>query len=324
VTGSTTAAQAPPAPQSRRIEIGLLAVLGADVSFSISSTLVKWADTPGAVIAFWRMVGAVIVWWAVIGVRRVTTGTPPPSATTWRSVLPAGLFFGVNISLFFTAITKTSIAHAEFITSLAPFALVPVGALLFGEQPRWRALRWGAVSLVGIAIVLAFGPANGDASVGGDALVVVVVGTWVGYMITGRRARASVDVVDFMATMMPIGLLTAVPMALLLAADDIFPLSAKAWAASAMLTVLTGVVAHGLIAFAQREVDVGTISVIQVSQPALAVGWAMLLLREDVRAAQVPGMALVLLGLLAFTLASRRPADRVAGNDTGELAGPAG
>ena len=32
-----------------------------------------------------------------------------------------------------------------------------LGALLFGEHPNWRALRWGIVSIVGVALVLFFG-----------------------------------------------------------------------------------------------------------------------------------------------------------------------
>ena len=106
-------------------------------------------------------------------------------------------------------------------------------------------------------MVLFLGGSQGGATVAGDALVVVVVGTWVGYLLTGRRARATVDVVDFMSTMMPIGVLTAAPVAIVLAGDDMWPLSAKGWMAVALLSVLTGMLGHGLIAFAQREVDVG-------------------------------------------------------------------
>ena len=43
----------------------------------------------------------------------------------------------------FTAITKTSIAHAEFIGAMTPLILLPLGALMFEEHPNWRALRWG-------------------------------------------------------------------------------------------------------------------------------------------------------------------------------------
>jgi drug/metabolite transporter (DMT)-like permease len=288
-----------------RTVLGIACVLGAVLAFSSSSSIVKWADAPGSVIAFWRMVGAVVLWWIVIAGRRVVTGRPPPSATTWRRVVPAGLFFGLNITLFFTALNHTSIAHAEFIAALTPLFLVPAGALFFGEQPNLRALAWGSLSIVGLAIVIGFGGNQGGASIGGDLLVLLVVGTWVGYLLTSRRARATVNVVDFMSTVMPIGLITAGPLALLLDGDELWPLGSKAWAAIVLLSVLTGMVAHGLIAEAQGDVDVGTIGMLQVSQPALAVAWGYILLGEEIRLAQVPGMVLVLIGLAAFTFTLR-------------------
>ena len=157
--------------------IGILLVLAAVLTFSSSSSIVKWADTPGSVLAFWRMIGAIVLWWVVVGGRRVLDGTAPAECATWRAVLPAGCS-GFNIALMFTAITMTSIAHAEFITALSPLFLVPAGAILFGEQPNPRALAWGALSIVGLAIVLFLGGNQGGATVGGDALVLVVVVTW--------------------------------------------------------------------------------------------------------------------------------------------------
>ena len=92
--------------------------------------------------------------------------------------------------------------------------------------------------------------------------------------------------------------------------------------------MLTGMIGHGLIVFAQREVDVGTISIIQVAQPAIAVVWGYLLLGEEIRAAQIPGMVLVIVGLVAFTIVSQRRAASGAAtmvdDQHGELAGPVG
>ena len=308
--------------------IGVLAMVLAVLAFSSSSSIIKWAEVPGSVIAFWRMVLAVVLWWGVIAVRRARTGRPAPSAATWRRVLPAGLLFGLNISLFFTALGRTSIAHAEFITALSPVALVPLGALLFHERPDRRALPWGVVTLAGLAMVLFLGGDQGGATVGGDLLVVCVVATWIGYLLTGRQARATVDVVDFMSTMMPIGVLTAGPVALIIAGDEIWPMPAEGWVAAGLLAVLTGMLGHGLIAFAQRELDVATIGIIQVAQPALAVCWAYVILGEEITLAQVPGMVLVIAGLVAFTVISQRrtaptPAT-VVDDQHGELAGPAG
>jgi drug/metabolite transporter (DMT)-like permease len=330
VTAGTTVASRRVLRIGGRAPAGIIAMVAAVLVFSCSSTLVKWADTPGSVVAFWRMLISVVLWWVVIVGRKVRTGRPAPSRRTWRLVLPAGLCFGLNITLFFTAIGRTSIAHAEFITALSPILLVPLGAILFHERPDPRALPWGAVSLLGLAIVLFLGGSQGGATVGGDLLVVVVVLFWIGYLLTGRRARATVDVVDFMATMMPLGVLTAAPVALLIAGGDIWPLSAKGWIAAGMLGVLTGMIGHGLIAYSQREVDIATIGIIQVGQPALAVGWSFLILGEQIKLAQIPGMVLVLVGLAAFTLVSQRrsprpvPAATVDPDQHGELTGPVG
>ena len=130
-----------------------------------------------------------------------------------------------------------------------------------------------------------------------------------------------------MTTMMLIGMITATPMALILAGDELWPLTAKGWIAISLLAVLTGMLGHGLIAFAQHKVDVGTISIIQVAQPALAVCWGYLLLGEEIRPAQVPGMVLVIVGLVAFTVVSQRRACGAAtlvDDQHGELTGPVG
>ena len=77
-----------------------------------------------------------------------------------------------------------------------------------------------------------------------------------------------------------------------------------------MLAVLTGMIGHGLIAFAQRELPVATIGIIQVAQPAIAVCWSFVVLgRGRSKVAQIPGMVLVIVGLVAFTI-DRASVDR--------------
>ena len=288
-------------PASARV--GLIAMAAAVVSFSLSTPIVKWAGITGVVLAFWRMWMSVATWWIVLlGQRR-----PIPDRRTWKLVGPAGLFFGVNISLLFTAVTKTSIAHVEFIATMTPLLVVPAGAVFFGERPNWSALRYGVISIVGVAMVLFFGPASGTATLGGDAIMLLVLCSWTAYLLFTKRARkAGVDTVSFMACMMPLGLITAVPMAVVLAGDEILSMSRRGWFVAAVLAILTGMIAHGCIAFAQQHLPIATITVMQTSQPALAVVFAFLILGESVRGLQVVGMVLVIVGIAAFTLVSQR------------------
>jgi len=286
-------------------------MVAAIVVFSSSSTLVKWSHGPGPVIALGRMIGACVLWWAAILVRRAVTGHPLPPRATWRAVTPAALCFGANISVFFLAIGHTSITHAEFITSLGPLLMVPIGALAFGERLNWRAAPFALFSLGGLAIVLFAGPATSTASLGGDLLILSSLASWAAYLTFGRRTRQHVEVVDFMATLMPLGLIVVAPVALLLERDAIWPLDHRQWTAIVALSVLNGTLGHGLVAVAQRRLHVGTMSVIQVAQPALAVCWAAIVLGEAISPAQIPGMAMVLVGLAGFTLLQQRRPRRV-------------
>ena len=60
---------------------------------------------------------------------------------------PGGTALRASIAVIFTAATKTSVAHLEFINALAPIVLAPLGFLFFRERPQWKALRWGVFSL---------------------------------------------------------------------------------------------------------------------------------------------------------------------------------
>ena len=134
-----------------------------------------------------------------------------------------------------------------------------------------------------------------------------MIALWTTYLLTSKRARAAgVGTLDFMACMMPIGLLTAGPIAVIIAGPDVFDLSAKGWLVVAILTLLTGMLSHGCIVFAHQHIPVATIGIMQTAQPTLAVFFAFLILGEEVRPPQVLGMALVITGLALFTMASSR------------------
>jgi len=288
--------------------LGLIAVLAAIMCFAISFGIIKWPGLPGAVIAWWRLVGSAILWWGLIIGLRAGRRRPVPTREHWRATLPAALFFGIYISVFFTAVTRTSVAHAEFINGLAPLLVIPAGFVFFRERPNWTALRWGALSVVGLAIVLLTGPAKGAATLQGDLLMIIVLLMSVGYYMSSKHARGhGVAISDFMAIVMTVALVTATPVAVLVAGDQLWPLSWQAWVAVALLSVLTGGAGHGLLFYAHRSVPIATISVMQVGQPALSAFWAWVIVGETVTAAQVPGMALVITGMALVVWFSQRP-----------------
>lgn len=292
-----------PAPARRKPRpLGLLAMGAAVLCFSFGSTLVKKAGIPGPTMAFWRMLATTGVWWAIL---QFTEHRLISRAELRRALVP-GILFGLNITLFFTAVHKTSVANAEFIGSLTPLIVVPAGVLLFKERINLRALSFGFVSLAGLIIVLFNVPTSGVATWSGNLLVAVATMTWASYLLTSRRLRSTMSVASIMASMMPIATLTVLPIAL--ARGEVTTLTTRSLPYLLILTVMTGTLAHGLIVFAQHTVPIGTIGILQVAQPALAVWWAYLILDQQLRAVQVAGMALVITGLIAVVMITRRSA----------------
>jgi drug/metabolite transporter (DMT)-like permease len=279
--------------------LGALAVAGVVVAFSLSSTLVKRAHSPGVLVAFWRLTTATIVWnvflWGTG--RRVTLSHA-------RQALAPGAFFGLNLALFFAGATHNSVANAALIGSLSPFFIVPIGARLFREHNDRRALIFALVAFAGVGMVLLGAAPNGDASMRGNLFGLVAMLLLTAYVVSTRYFRRDMDVATFMATICPIAALAVLPLAL--ANGDVFGMSRTGWTYMLVLTFLSGLAANGLMVYAQKTIQIGTIAIAQVVQPALAVLWSFVLLGETVHDWQFMGIALALGGLLAFLLMNRR------------------
>jgi drug/metabolite transporter (DMT)-like permease len=281
------------------LALGVLAVVGMVVAFSLSSTLVKRAESPGVLVAFWRMVTVSVVWNVILlsTGRRITMGNV-------RQALVPGVFFGLNLAVFFAGATHNSVANAALIGSLAPFLIVPVGAWLFREYINPRALVFAVLAFGGVALVLFNAPPNGDASLEGNVFGMLAMLLLVAYVASTKYFRQNMDVTTFMATICPIAAVAVLPLAI--AHGDMFSMSSTGWTYMLILTFTSGVAAQGLMVYAQKTIQIGTIGIAQVAQPALAVVWSFLLLGEVVNHRQIAGIAIVVSGLLAFVVLHQR------------------
>src|SRR4051794_5512403 len=125
--------------------LGVLAVLGLVAGFSLSSTLGKRAETPGVLVAFWRLAVVSLGWNLLLW----STGRRVALRDVRGGWLPAVLF-GLSLAVFFSGATHNSIANAALIGSCAPLLIVPAGALLFHEYIDMRALVFALVAFGGV------------------------------------------------------------------------------------------------------------------------------------------------------------------------------
>ncbi len=298
--------------------IGLVAMVAVVVTFSASSTIIRKAGAPGPTIAFWRMLGSSIIWTALLRLKEGHYVT----RQEWRRAMVTGVVLGLNILLFYTAATRTSVANLEFISALAPLLLMPAGAMLFHEKVDRRAALFGLISIAGLALVLFDAPKRGAATWTGNGLAVLSLVTWCSYLLASRQLRKGMSVATLMASALPIATLITLPFVVI--NGDISRFDTRSMVYIVVLTLLTGVIAHGLIVFAQRKVPIGIMSMMQVGQPALAVVWSAIFLSQSIRTLQLLGMAMVVFGLATVVVQTQRRTARLLATENGELAGSAG
>ena len=125
-----------------------------------------------------------------------------------------GVFFGLNLAVFFAGATHNSVANAALIGSCAPFLIVPVGAWLFREYIDPRALVFAVLAFGGVVLVLLSAPPGGDASLEGNVFGVLAMLLLVAYVASAKYFRGEMDVTTFMATICPIAALAVLPVAL--------------------------------------------------------------------------------------------------------------
>lgn len=154
--------------------------------------------------------------------------------------------------------------------------------------------------------MLFFAPANGEFSWTGVAWIGGTLCLWATYLLTSRRLRQGRSVAAVMAAITPIATVVTLPLGLFVFPGTLGQLTWRSVVFIVILAALTGTAAHGLMVFAQQSVPIGVISMLQVSQPALAVLWSVLFLGSTVRPIQIGGMALVIAGLAIVTIQTQR------------------
>ena len=141
--------------------------------------------------------------------------------------------------------------------------------------------------------------------------------TWSGYIVVSRQLRKGMSVVTLMAAALPIATSATLPYVLI--TGDIDEFDTRSMVYIVILTLLTGVGAHGLIVFSQRHVPIGIMSMMQVGQPALAVVWSAIFLSQSIRALQFVGMAMVVFGLITVVVQTQRRTAKEFGSTSVEL-----
>src|SRR4051812_10261002 len=169
-----------------------LALAVAVVGIAWSAILVRWAEVPGAVSGFYRVLvaGAVLIPWRLL---RGRARPVPPRAGVFAVL--GGVFFALDIALWNTSVMHTGAAVASILGNNTPIVVGILSWLVFRRRPRasfWTGL---ALSLAGCLTIM-LGPASaGSAPITlyGNLLALGASVFFAAYLVTTEGIRPSMD-----------------------------------------------------------------------------------------------------------------------------------
>jgi drug/metabolite transporter (DMT)-like permease len=259
----------------------------------LSAIFVKWANVPGAVSGFYRMVIAAGVMAVPFGIQ---VRRAPLSRRHILFAAVAGLFFAGDLTTWNTAVLVTNAANATLFGNTSPF-WVALGALVLFKE-KLRPLFWGGLvlAMLGVTVILGEDLVAHPALGSGD-LLALLGGFFYGmFLLATERAR------DKLSSLVSWWISAAVCTVVLLALGGLLrqPLTGyprEAYYSLIALALVTQVIGWLAINYALGHLPASVVSPTLLGQPVITAIAAVPLLGQALSGVQIAGGALVLVGI---------------------------
>jgi len=259
-----------------------------------SAILVRLADAPGTVIAFYRMAfGALFL--TIPFARNLKKSFPIPRRAIVLAIL-AGAFFGADLAAWATGVVISDATLPTLFANTNPL-WVGIGAwLIFKERlsPKfWLGLL---IALLGAGIILGLGNTNATGSNVGAFFGILAGFFYGGYFLIAQKGRDVLDATSFFW----LGTLSSAIFLLVLnlaTGQALLGYSIETWGNF----IVQGLIIQGagwfLVSYAQGFLPASLVSPTMLGQPVLTAILAGPLLGESLGVNDIFGGATVLLGI---------------------------
>ncbi|MGZ8580035.1 MAG: DMT family transporter [Actinomycetota bacterium] len=273
--------------EASRRTLGIVLLSFTTVVWGLVPLVLKQVEMPTLAFASYRLWIGV----ALYAVIYVATGRRPTWAA-FKATALGGVFFAGDIALTFTAFRLTSVANATIIGALAPVFITLGAVRWFGERLDRRDAIVIASSFAGVALVAVGSQGSPTWSPAGDAAAALSVLTWTAYWLFSKRARATVDAIDYMANVMLVSAIVVTATSLV-TGTSLRPPDASDWAWIVLIAIVPGLMGHLSVAWSHRFVEAWLGSLLLQSQPVIGTVAAWVVLDERITPLTALGGAIV-------------------------------
>ncbi len=270
---------------------------------STAAILIRVAQGQGApslTIAAWRLTLATLVLtplvWLQPAARREVLKI---GGARLMPALLAGVFLALHFATWIGSLAYTSVANSGALVASNPIWIALASWLIWGERPGRRLALGVAAALAGSLLIFAAdaaSPGPSTAPMLGNALALAGSLAVCGYLLIGRKLRASLSLLPYIWVVYGAAALTLIAMAMA-AGQNLLALTPLAWACVAGLALGPQLLGHSSFNWAVKHVSPTLIAVVILGEPVGSALWASLFLGEGFSLLQLAGFTVLLVGI---------------------------
>lgn len=293
-------------PQARAVRLSLLALTFGIVGIAFSPIFVRLSLIGPIATGFYRFALALplLALWMRQENRSRAEVAPSKTPREYARLMLAGVFIGLDLSLWHWAIVSTSVANATLFANFASL-FVTIGAwLFFGDRITRLFLIGLSLALLGASGMMLDDVSLGASHIVGNLLALGAAVFYAGYLLSVKSLRAQFSTATVM-TWSAVGAGGAMLVLALLTESQFVATSLTGWLVLAGLAWISHAGGQGLIAFSFRQLPASFSSVSLLLQPVLAALFAWVLLSEPLSLGQGVSGLVVLVGIMIARRGSR-------------------
>lgn len=285
---------------------GTVSALLAALCFATVPALVLSAHSAGATVLTLLAVRYWLASFVLVPVTAATNrGRLPPLRQLVQIMLIAGVFLGLQASLYFFALTRLPSSIAVLVLFTFPL-IITIYDWLTGQPVLKDSILVLMLCLAGLAILL--GPDFGHLDIIGLGAALLAAIAYSVYMILIDRSSTGMSPAVINAA---VSLANAITMTLAAVITGTFQpnFNFKAWLSIILIVAVTNIAGMQLFFGALKQLGPQRTAILNMAEPLFAVLIGLAVLNEQLKAVQLAGAVVLLIGLTLFTWLSNRQMD---------------
>jgi drug/metabolite transporter (DMT)-like permease len=263
-------------------------------ALSMSSLFIRWADAPGVVTSFYRMLFAVLFLTPVY-LRR----SRREFKWKWSLLvfpIAGGLFTALDHALWSTSIGLTKVANATLLNNIAPLWVALVAILFYKEKLGWKLWVGLILTLGGAGVVLGNDLVMNPHLSKGDLIAIVSSIFYAGYFLVTQRGRRNFDTLTYIFFVDIVCALALLTINLGMG-NPLGGYSATTFLVFVASALISQIIGYFSITYALGHLPAAIVSPTMIAQPVLTALLAIPLIGEALMPGQWIGGLTVLAGI---------------------------